>query len=186
MWDIGEDPIDVAIGFSHFEVGRAQARHLAARGVKHSAYFGARVQDDTRAAKRRDGFMHEMRARGLPHEVFLDPRPASTASGVKMLATTRAQGFEIDAIACSNDTLALGVMFEAQRRGLRVPEDIAIIGFGDMEFSANCTTPLTTVKPPSDDIAQNAVDVILNPEPDRARSDRVLDLKFQVIPRRSA
>lgn len=186
MWDIGTDPIDIAIGFSHFEVGRAQARHLYSRGCSRVAFFGARVQDDTRAARRRDGFVQEISERGGVAHVLLDPRPASTTSGVEMLATMIAQGIEVDGIVCSNDALGLGVLFEAHRRHIRVPHDIKVMGFGDMEFGANCTPPMTTVRLPTEAISRHSVDMILTAGSDRSRAERIIDLQFQIVPRQSA
>lgn len=186
MWDIGPEPIDVTVGFSHFEVGRAQARHLVSRGSRNLAFFGARIHDDTRAARRRDGFICEADASGRLATVFLDPRPASTAAGADMLATALSQGVQIDAIACSNDFLALGVTFEAQRRGLRIPDDLSLIGFGDMEFSASCLPSLTTIRLPAADISRYAVDMILGARQDRVAEARVMDLQFQLVPRQSA
>lgn len=185
MWDIGADPIDMSIGFSHFEVGRAQARHLHSRGCSHVAFFGARIQDDTRAARRRDGFVQEISDRGGVAHVLLDPRRASTASGVEMLATMIAQGVEVDGIACSNDALGLGVLFEAQRRHIRVPDDIKVMGFGDMEFSANCTPSMTTVRLPTEAISRHSVDMILSAGSEGSRTERIIDLQFQIVPRQS-
>jgi DNA-binding LacI/PurR family transcriptional regulator len=51
---------------------------------------------------------------------------------------------DLDAIFCSSDTLAHGVLIEAQSRGLRVPEDLAIMGFGDLNFPA---TPIRRCRP---------------------------------------
>ncbi|MFH1212988.1 MAG: LacI family DNA-binding transcriptional regulator [Candidatus Neomarinimicrobiota bacterium] len=66
--------------------------------------------------------------KGIKNLLSLDPKP--------------------DAVFCCNDTTAMGVLKEIQKRGLKIPEDIAIIGFDDIPNSAFCTPRLTTVRVP--------------------------------------
>ena len=61
---------------------------------------------------------------------------------------------DCDAVACSNDIVALGLLFEAERRGLSVPDQISVIGFGDLEFCGSCNPSLTTIRPSGDIIGR--------------------------------
>lgn len=187
MWELTDDPIDQAVGFSHEDVGRRIARHFIDKGYESAAFLGARMGDDKRAADRARGFEAEMRAHAIPVQMVEDHAPASTGSGARMLAGLTTP---VRAVACSNDTVALGVLFEAQRRGIAVPGELAIAGFGDLEFATQSVPPLTTVRPSAPEIAARVADCIRARDPLTAASGagegpRVFDTGFTFIPRES-
>jgi DNA-binding LacI/PurR family transcriptional regulator len=64
-------------------------------------------------------------------------------------------------VFCANDQTALGVMYAAQRRGIRVPDDLSIVGFDDMPEAAYFSTPLTTVKQDYERLGQDSVELLL-------------------------
>ncbi|WP_448191004.1 LacI family DNA-binding transcriptional regulator [Azospirillum sp. sgz301742] len=152
MWDMPagpEEAVDLSVGFSHFEVGRRQTAHLYDGGCRKVAYIGAAVHQDLRVRSRTGGYEDEVRRRGLhPSIAFTAPDAASTPVGVWLIDEVLAAHPDIDGVVCSNDLLALGVLFEARRHGLRVPEDLAVIGFGDLSFAKASQPALTTIRPP--------------------------------------
>jgi LacI family gluconate utilization system Gnt-I transcriptional repressor len=90
-------------------------------------------------------------------------------------------------IGCSNDLLALGAIFEAQRRQVAIPEQCAIIGFGDLEFSASCNPALSTIKPFGDLIGSEAARLILKSLADgEARERSVIDTGFGLVHRQTS
>lgn len=165
MWDIPSEQtpaVDMTVGFSHFEVGRRQAGHLYDQGCRKVAYIGAAVHQDMRVRSRTDGYEDEVRRRGLHEPIaFTAPDTASTPVGIWLLDEVLTVHPDIDGVVCSNDAMALGVLFEATRRGLRVPQDMAVMGFGDLTFSAACQPPLSTVRPPQREIGELAAAQIL-------------------------
>lgn len=165
MWDMPatqDEAVDLSVGFSHFEVGRRQAAHLYDRGSRKVAYIGAAVHHDLRVRSRTDGYEDEVRRRGLHPPIALTaPDPASTPLGTRLIGEVLDAHPDIDGVVCSNDYLALGAMFEARRRDLRIPGDLAVIGFGDMGFSRVSLPPLTTVRPPQREIGRLAAVQIL-------------------------
>ena len=66
-----------------------------------------------------------------------------------------------DAIACGNDQMAIGAMRELRTAGIRVPEDIAVVGFDDMHLGALLTPPLTTVHQPMRQLGERACSMLL-------------------------
>lgn len=164
-WDIpsAQSPaVDMSVGFSHFEVGRRQTSHLYDQGSRKVAYIGAAVHQDMRVRSRTDGYEDEVRRRGLHEPIaFTAPDTASTPVGIWLIDEVLTTHPDIDGVVCSNDALALGVLFEANRKGLRVPDDLAVVGFGDLTFSASCIPPLTTVRPPQREIGELAAGLIL-------------------------
>lgn len=158
MWDMPTEElhaVDMSVGFSHFEVGRRQAAHLYEQGSRKVAYIGAAIHQDLRVRSRATGYEEEVLRRGLHAPIaFTAPDTASTPVGIWLIDEVLSGHPDIDGVVCSNDALALGVLFEAQRRGLKVPDDLAVIGFGDLTFSNSCQPPLTTIRPPQRQIGR--------------------------------
>ena len=163
LWELGGEPIDMAVGFYHEQVGSTAATHLVQRGRKRLLFLGARLQEDRRAALRADGFLTAARDTvGVSAEIVKHPAPANAAIGAMLLAEAIKKYPDVDAIACSNDHIALGVIFECQRIGITVPERLSVIGFGDLSFSAACNPALTTIRPPGDLIGTQAAKLIID------------------------
>lgn len=189
MWELGDTPpIDMAVGFSHHEVGVTTCNHLLQHGRRRIAFLGARLQDDRRAARRAAGFAAAAAEAGIEDALVLDhPAPATAEAGALLLTRALHQMPGLDAVACSNDLLALGVLFECQRRGIAVPRDLAVIGFGDLGFSASCIPPLTTVRPFGEIIGKEVARLVLDriADPDGARTPQVVDTGHLLIVRSS-
>lgn len=188
VWEHGQSPIDTAVGFHHREVGIAAAGHLIGRERASLCFLGARVKEDRRAKQRAAGFVHGVTGRGLRGPPVLeDPGGATVEAGSRLLARALQENPELDGIACSNDLIALGALFECQRRGVAVPDRIGVMGFGDLLFSAGCVPSLTTIKPPGDEIGRKVGQLILErlngaPSPPVPQA---FDLGFALIARES-
>ncbi|WP_458095140.1 LacI family DNA-binding transcriptional regulator [Roseomonas sp. WA12] len=188
IWECGQSPLDTSVGFHHRDVGAAALRHLVARGRRRLAFIGARMGEDLRARQRAEGFSRAALDAGMDVPATLNlPATASTEAGGQLVAEALASQDRIDGIACSNDLMALGALFECQRKGIRVPEDMAIIGFGDLGFSASCVPPLTTIRPPGGAIGLEVGRLInerLN-QPSSTQESRTIDLGFELVQRGS-
>ncbi|MGE0239227.1 MAG: substrate-binding domain-containing protein, partial [Parvibaculaceae bacterium] len=68
---------------------------------------------------------------------------------------------DLDAVFCGNDDLALGVLFECGRRGMRVPDDLSVVGFNDLEFAASAYPALTTIAVPRHEMGRLSAEIIL-------------------------
>lgn len=91
---------------------------------------------------------------------------------------------DVEAIACANDSMALGVLDALEGRGVRVPERIAIVGFDDVEEVRFTTPPLTTVRQPLHRQGREAVGMVLDQIRDGTRVERVV-LPTELVTRRS-
>ncbi|MBD2748727.1 LacI family DNA-binding transcriptional regulator [Microvirga sp. BT688] len=189
MWEIGGEPVDMAVGFSHPHVGASAARHLLAKRRRSIAFLGARMQEDHRAAKRASGFAEEAKraAEHVTCEVINHPGAATVEAGSLLLSRALQQIPDLDGIACSNDLIALGALFECQRQGIPIPDTIAVVGFGDLDFSASCIPSLTTIRPSGDLIGKEVARLILagihGEQP--AGASRIIDTGHVLIERRS-
>jgi LacI family transcriptional regulator, gluconate utilization system Gnt-I transcriptional repressor len=178
-WDLSERPVDMLVGFSHVKVGSAVAGYFLSKGWKRVAVT---TGDDHRATLRRDGFYAAI-GRTVPTATV--HAPSTLELGRRALGDLLEQDPHIEAIYCSSDGLAQGVMVEAQARGLRVPEDLAVCGFGDADFAAHMHPSLTTVHVDGQAIGQRAAQLIVERCRGQAASQPIVDVGFRIIERQS-
>lgn len=146
IMDLGPDPIDMMVGFSHRDAAEAGARHLLEAGYRFPAFIGARM--DPRSHRRLDGFRSALRKAGRDADirVVTTPTPSSVALGRTLVARLLDQAPETDAILCNNDDLALGAQFEALSRGIAIPDRLGICGFNDLEVMEAAHPSITSVR----------------------------------------
>ena len=178
-WDLSDRPVDMMVGFSHLKVGSAVAGFFLARGWQHLAIA---TGDDHRASMRRDGFLAAV-GRDVP--IATVPAPSSLALGRRALGELLAKDPKIQAVYCSSDGLAQGVMVEALARGLRIPQDIAVCGFGDADFAAHLRPSLTTVHVDGAAIGRHAARMLLQRLRGEHGEARILDTGFSIVERQS-
>jgi len=182
-WDLTPTPIDMLVGFSHPAVGRAVAEFLYARGRRRLAQVAGA---DERSLRRQKAFRDTALGLGLPEPpVFSVPAPTTLKSGRRALAEWLQGGLDIDAVFCSSDLLALGVLTEAQARGIAVPGQLAVVGFGDLEIAADLHPALTTVHIDGTAIGRQAARFIVDRAEGREVAERVVDIGFSIVERAS-
>ena len=183
-WDLTPTPIDMLVGFSHERIGQAVAKFLHARGRRRLAVVAG---DDDRSLRRHAAFREGARVLGLADVAsVVVPAPTTLRSGRAALAELMGNGAGVDAVFCSSDLLALGVLTEARARGVAVPSQLAVVGFGDNEFAADLEPALTTVHVDGAAIGRQAARFIVERAEGRAVAERVVDLGFSIVERASA
>ncbi|NEX59848.1 LacI family DNA-binding transcriptional regulator [Noviherbaspirillum galbum] len=187
-WDLTPTPLDMLVGFSHEKIGAAVAGFLHQRGRRRASTISG---SDERAVRRNQAFSDAAVALGmaLPGDkavpTVMVPAPTTLGGGRAGLAQLLEEHPGIDAVFCSSDLLALGVIIEAQARGIRIPEDLAVIGLGDMEFSRDLHPALTTVRIDGTAIGRRAAKFIIDRVEERPIGERVCDIGFSIIERAS-
>ncbi|WDZ95050.1 LacI family DNA-binding transcriptional regulator [Herbaspirillum sp. WKF16] len=152
-WEIPPKPLDRVVGFSNSEAAAAMAQHLYQRGYRRIGFVGSASHLDTRGNARREGYLKAVAAAGLhaPRDVIPSEWGDDMAHGRAMgqgasaLQAMLDQWPDTDAIMCNSDIHAFGVIMACHRRGLTVPKDVAVAGFGDFEVSRHCYPSITTV-----------------------------------------
>jgi len=183
-WDLTPTPIDMLVGFSHEKVGAAVAEYLAYREVKAPAILSA---DDYRASLRRKGFLEAAERRGYAKvPVTLVPTPTTLGAGRRALSDILDAHPETDAVFCSSDVLGLGALTEAQARGLSIPRDLRVFGFGDLDFAAHTHPALSTVRIDGNAIGRQAARFIIDRVAGNPIPQRIVDVGFKLIGRASA
>jgi LacI family gluconate utilization system Gnt-I transcriptional repressor len=184
IWDMTPTPIDMLVGFSHEQVGRAVARHLHAAGYRA---FGLISADDQRAMARRFGFVAELDSAGvtLVPEIIVQA-PARLSLGREGFAQMLEAGHAPKVVVCSSDTIAQGVLAEAQSRGMRIPADVAVMGFGDLNFAADTWPALSTVRIDGARVGREAATAVLE-RLNGVESGRpgIIDVGFSIVERAS-
>jgi LacI family transcriptional regulator, gluconate utilization system Gnt-I transcriptional repressor len=147
IWDLPENPIQHVVGFSNRQAMKELALAMADRGYGRIAYLGESDDAGTRGSSRRQGYVDALAERGLgPPRLFTVGQPPATMSdGAAALDMVLGAYPETDLIICVSDPLAFGVIAACQRRGIRVPEDLAVAGFGDFEIGRVSIPTITTV-----------------------------------------
>lgn len=132
------------------------------------------------------GFRNALSARNIPiNEDWLIKAPISVDGGRQaarqLLAMTRGP----TAIFCANDEMALGAIFEIKKVGLRVPEDISVIGFDNMLYSEISDPPLTTIEQPADKIGERSMKRLLKLIAGDAVEEGIEIVPHRLVERRS-
>jgi len=161
-WDYQPEREPLQIGFSHIEVGVAAARYLHGKGYRRIAFVQNSAPGDFSALERRDGYLATLRELGLEPRVFAPDadRPPFEAGKQAMEALMNASP-RPDAIIFANDNLAAGGLLAGQRAGIKIPEDCAVLGFGDYPFAEMLLPSLSTIKPPALEIGVLAAKRVL-------------------------
>jgi len=185
--NITAHPVDMLVGFSNVEAARAITRYLIRRGYAPIGYIGAFPKDNDRARDRREGYeraLHGARRRVDPTlcvETTLD-----IDAGARAMATLLDRRPNVRAVFCSADALAVGALYECQRRRLSIPGDIAIAGFDDIPIAAQVVPALTTIRVPRYDIGRQAGRMLCDRLAGRSVRKRIVDTGFELVPRDSA
>ncbi|PUA17918.1 LacI family DNA-binding transcriptional regulator [Glaciimonas sp. PCH181] len=184
MYDLSKNSNDLTVGFSQVKAGYSVARHFIERGYKRPAFIAAQL--DPRAMKRREGFRKGLVEAGLdPSAEVLLPVPSTIELGAQLLAKILEQTPDCDAVFCCNDDLALGVLFECQRRGIAVPTQMAIAGFNDLPWAAQSNPAITTIVTPRYDIGYIAAELLLKTLKGQPIEKSRIDLGFELAIRAS-
>ncbi len=145
-------------------------------------------QDISSVAERTEGYRRALKAHGVLASESLIARGERDIAGGTRCALQLLEGSpRPTAIFAYNDLQALGVFAAARQLGLRIPDDLAVVGFDDIEFAEFAEVPLSTVRQPTHDIGRQAAELLFRcmNEPDRA-PERLVMLPTELVVRRSS
>jgi LacI family gluconate utilization system Gnt-I transcriptional repressor len=172
--------LDIAVGFDNFEAARQMTTAIIARGYRHVAYLGARL--DERTLIKQQGYQQAMLDAGLIPRSVMVMSASSYSTGAELLRQARLEYPELDSIFCTNDDLAIGAAFECQRQGLRIPNDIAIAGFHGHDIGQVMEPRLASVLTPREQMGRLGAERLLARIRGEEVSPKILDLGFTLSP----
>lgn len=182
-WDLSDAPIDMLVGFSHEHVGIKVCEFFHQRGRRRPALLSAQ---DIRATRRSNAFIRQALTLGMePVRQLTLPAPTTLAVGRSGLSQLLRDFPDVDSVFCSSDMLALGVLTEAHARGLHVPGQLAVVGFGDLDFAASLHPALTTVRIDGSGIGTKAAEFIIARADGMDPGPRIVDIGFSIMERAS-
>ncbi|MBU2582045.1 MAG: LacI family DNA-binding transcriptional regulator [Alphaproteobacteria bacterium] len=162
LWNYRERQPFPCIGVDNREVGRVATEHLIELGHRDILFLFAGMRGNDRAVDRRSGALSAMAAAGIdvprarraisPYDV-----QAAKELAVKALTATPRP----TAIFSGNDVIALGVLFAAMSLGIRIPDDLSVIGIGDFRGSSAVEPGLTTVRIPARRIGRRGAEILI-------------------------
>ncbi len=182
--DIPADPIDMVASYSNREAARAMTLHLARLGYQQIAF--AALAANPRGATRSLGYDDALAELGRP----ADPRlkievSRGFAGGAEAIAHIAAIMPEADALFCAGDVMAVGALFECDRRGWKVPGRLAIASFDDLELMRHVSPAITSLHLPRYEMGKRSAEMLLSRIEGRELPVPVLDLGFEIVQRAS-
>lgn len=150
------------VGFDNAAVVATAVRYLLQLGHRRFAMIAGITADNDRAIGRLRGVRAELAANGLdlPDERVLECRYDIAESRAAFRALMR-QPAPPTAIVCGNDVQGFGAILEAQHSGIRIPEEVSVVGFDDLVLSRHLKPSLTTIRVPTQEMWCRAADMLL-------------------------
>jgi len=163
VWNIQPESKVLSAGFNNREAARRISETVCGYGHRRIAMIAGVVAGNDRAADRVLGVRDALGAMGLqPEKMRIEEAPYTIEDGARAFAKLMKGRVKPTAVICGNDVLAVGALCEAKRMGLRVPEDVSITGFDDIDLATVVDPPLTTVHVPHRRMGQAAARILLS------------------------
>jgi LacI family transcriptional regulator len=152
-----------SIGWDNVAAAERIAGYLLDIGHRHFGVIAGLSAENDRAADRIAGFRNAIERRGasLPDSFVLE-RPYTVAEGRAAMAALLRRPKPPTAVLCGNDILAYGALQECLWREMRVPQQISIAGFDDIEMAAHCRPGITTLHVPAFELGDRAAGILLD------------------------
>ncbi|MEM0946080.1 MAG: LacI family DNA-binding transcriptional regulator [Pseudomonadota bacterium] len=182
IWDLNSSPLDMSVGINHFDSGFDMGRYLTGCGYRHIGYVGTSHDTANAASARLDGFCKAIEGTGgtVLKQLCLHDT-ATYYPGFYGTEQLLGASNGIECIFYQNDAMAFGGLQYCEARGMRIPNDIGIAGWGDLPIAAVMGKRLTSMHVPHLKLGQAAAEMMmarLSDEPVEATRD----IGFRLIP----
>ena len=181
IWNLNTSPLDISVGFNHYDCGREMGRFILSKGYQKIGYVGAEAEAPGMGAIRLSGFIDALKYSGTPitAQEILHDKPSFYAGyyGTENLLNRTSN---INAIYYQDDAMAIGGMFFCQSKDIKIPSDIGIAGWGGMEVASVLPQLLTTTIVSTRNLGKSAAEALIA----KIRGEQVNDIT--VIPARLA
>jgi LacI family repressor for deo operon, udp, cdd, tsx, nupC, and nupG len=154
-------PYTFSITVDNRHGGRLATQHLLEGGHKRIAYITGR-DDHSSDAGRREGYCEALEAAGIGFDqALIQPGNGRSDGGQRALPALLELEDRPTAVFCYNDMTAIGLILAARQSGLRMPADLAVVGFDDIPIASFACPPLTTIAQPKHEMGKRAVEMAL-------------------------
>lgn len=170
---------DCAVGLDIVDASQKMVNAMIERGCRRIIYLGAR--QDERTLMRLQGYQQAMHHAKLPIGDVMTAKSSSYTLGAELLHAAREQYPDLDGLYCTNDDIAIGAVFECQRLGISVPNEIAISGFHGHDIGQVMTPRLASIYTPRDEMGKQAADILLARMQGSIARGKIVDVGFEII-----
>lgn len=161
-WVHDETKPHLSIGFDNRSAMRALTACVIEHGHRHLGLISAEREMNDRARERYEGVVDGITEHGLdPNALQVVETPYSIENGRRAFEELMRASPRPTAVMCGNDVLAAGAIAKARSMGLRVPQDVSITGFDDIEIAEILTPALTTVHVPHREMGRQAARILV-------------------------
>lgn len=179
MMDCVSPAIEQSVGLDNADGAYQMVSTMLDKGYKNIVYLGARL--DIRTELRQQGYEKAMLERNLQPTSMMTEASSSFTLGAELLQQTLAKYPETDGLFCTNDDLAIGAVFESQRQGIDIPNQIAIAGFHGHDIGQSMVPKLASVLTPREEIGRVTAEQVLARLNGEEVQDKVIDLGYQIL-----
>ncbi|MEQ8964998.1 MAG: LacI family DNA-binding transcriptional regulator [Azospirillaceae bacterium] len=162
LWELADRPIDMVVGFDNRGAARAVTERLIERGCRRLVAAVSLIGDERRSETRLAGFRDAAAETGvaIAGEIRIEQPLLINESGARILDYIRSLD-GVDGVFCTNEFMATGTLVRCQAAGIRVPDDIAIVGMGDTQIASVVPPGLTTIRFPDYEIGHTAAETLI-------------------------
>lgn len=178
IMDTHELGLQQTIGFDNVVAAQTMIDTMIARGCQNIVYFSAQM--DKRTTLKMKGYELAMKKHRLKPRFIATEESSSFTLGGQQLRLALDKYPQMDGIFCTNDDLAIGALFECQRLGIQVPEQIAIAGFHGHDVGRSITPRLASVITPRFEIGKVAAEQLLHRLTQQPPQSHLIDLGYQI------
>ena len=163
IWDKLDDPDLSYVGFDNFRATYSITEYLISLKHRRIGLIVGPYTKVERVKKRLDGFKAALEKYNIPYDpaLVIEKEP-TLIDGKEAMSRLLSLAVRPTAVLAASDTLALGAMAAARDMGVRIPEDVSVAGFDDIEVASYSNPPLTTVRVPAYDIGRIAFRILLD------------------------
>lgn len=176
LMSLVDNPIDMNIGYNHTKVSYAAIKSLIECGRRHIMYLAARM--DSRTMNRQTGYLTALKEHNLPAHIYGSEAPSNFTIGAETMRQALLEFPEVDAVFCTNDDVAIGAMIACIEQGVKVPDDISILGYNGLDIGNTTVPKLTSIRTARYDMGKSAVELILM----RLRNGDHLETHMELTP----
>lgn len=176
--EIPAQPIDMAVGLDHVAASYDVVKRMLGSGKRNIAYFGARL--DTRTRLRMQGYDKAMQEAGLKPIHVLTEEHSSFSLAETLLARALDAHPDLDGVFCTNDDIATGTLLSALQRGIKVPEQLAVVGYNALDIGQSVRPTLTSVDTPRYEIGRTSAELLLARLKGEPIKETVIDLGYRI------
>ncbi len=174
------------ISVNSHEAMEAAMRHVIGLGHRRIGFIHYRRIGSVAGGGRFGGYRAALAAEGIPFDIrWVRSGNYSAESGHDAMLSLLAESDRPTAVMVGNDTVAIGAIAAVAESGLRVPDDVAVVGFDDIPLARFIMPPLTTIRLPAEDMARRAGDMVVRLIDGEELDERRVRLPTELIVRRS-